>query len=467
MATIKRNELINALKAIKPYCAVGKTVLATSKMVLFDGPKCELRATNFRVYATVPLRTVHHATSIVQRDFTGEDVPFIDKPREELEAMKADELRALAEGLTEAQAAEIPGGVSKGKKADLVDALIAAKVPAKTERIDVQVEDRFLVDPCLLEKIVKSMDVAADAEIEISVNEFDFPAHSREGFYPTTLQIGENFQSIKVMSDNEFPEWPEEKTGPDAAMSRILENISGKKLAAVAVVPAESDGDRHHTANVFFDPAGKAVVGTDGSRLHALDAGVFGDKKIFIDAPSMHTVGKMAGDHMVNIDASQDGTRVAISAIIDGAGKDETVDLHLVATNDPEMNYPGYKGIVGTELPAEVKMDSKVILKALKEAGALLDADMKFVVLNMTEETIGASVYNPNTGHYDRANAVKFEEGTLAEPFNIGIMCKFLTQAIGAVGEKMTMRLRNAESPIRITGSGMAGFQAMVMPVRM
>lgn len=432
---IKKSVLIGALEKAKPFCGKSFEILEN---VLIDGPAGEIVATDIETTVVVP---------IVCEDFTREIAPDVEEivfPDEDLRAdmmsLKKDQLDDLAEY----------AGVPTGKKAEIVEAIMAASLEsaeaAKTaqgEPVVKQVGERFAVDPCHLLKIVKSLsDFKDDDLVDLSVDEFTYDDDLLDDLHAATLSVCGNFQQLTLAPVSEFPRFERPET------NRAFARISAETLGHVVSISNLEKKVEAFKRLVLFDVENQNIVATDGKRLYAAshDLGKIGTN-LQLPGETLKQLCKVARGKSIDINVDADGGHIQLNA----AG------ISVFTKNDTDSKYPGYMDLLSRDMAHNVLVDKKLLQQALDQAMVISDATVE-ITFNGGVQVAAAG----EAGVYHREKVPFLKDVSVDPPVQGHFNPRFLADAIKCMSEKVMVRLTDTSFPFFFQRENT--FQACIMP---
>jgi len=436
--------------------ATGNPADPIVKTILFDGENQKLMATNFSVYAEVHLPIFGASKTVIKPK---QSVARIS--RDDLEDLTVAQMKDLvADYFTKEQAEALPAKPKREDLLSVISLVFEASVDKEiSEAADewITVHERFCVEPKLFLKMVESMDEKPDDMIDLKME-----ACERPGSFGYLLSLGASFKTMPIENPDYFPE--NDKGHGDVLVTRL----PGNKLAKIANVPPQEANDtRSHIVNMFFDPIGKKIVSTDGSRLHTLDNDLNTEKNLFFDKRAMSAICKTAGDDDVVVKTTSACSMIEVFV--------PSANLTVYAINDPGAAFPEYSELF-SGYNRSVVIDFASLSKTVGQANVLADADFKAICMGFNGG-LDVSFFNPNTAEFEKENiAVSGDE---VEPKYVTHMNgKFVADAINGIGDKIIIKLKDVDNktdengtlegcyPLIFTSESFGAYSAAVMPMR-
>jgi len=408
---VAKKDLVEGLKMVKGF-KNGKSYPELGK-VLIDGPSQKIIATDMQTRGEVAISLTDYKQKIV-----GEK-PAVVHPDEDLttdlKSLKVGQLVDLCEY------AGIDLG-EKAKKADMVESIFnASEAAAQTEEKlpppETEVDERFLVDPDHLLKIVNSEN-SGDV-IDLHVEEFEQKSDFlTEGVNATALAIGEHFQRIPLTDIKEFPD-AREFTGTQVA------TIKGDDLRSLTDACNYKDDASPHQTVVMFDAKEKNLVSTNGNRLHMLKHQINLKQNITLPAGALGTLAKVAKDKDVTMKIDKNGSRAQF-----------TYGKLTVLTKDEDVNFPDYMGFMnGTKTVHSIEIDNDVFKDVVKQVGLI--SEVADFTLN---GVMNVEAANDDKGEYRRFD-VPFLKGKVDPEMTVRLNTGYVADALKHVGKKVTLKL--------------------------
>ena len=432
---VAKKELVEGLTMVKGFCN-GKSFPELGK-VLIDGPGQKIIATDMHTRAEVAISLTDYKQKIV-----GEK-PAVVHPDEDftadLKSLKVPQLTDLC-----AYVGVEPD--EKAKKADMVELIYkaseaSAQAEEKLPPPESEVDERFLVDPDHLLKIVKSENTGEmiDLHVEAFEQKSDFLV---EGVNATALAIGEHFQRIPLTDINEFPDG-RKFAGTAAA------KITGSELKSLVDGCYFAEDASPHYKVVMFDAKEKNLVSTNGNRLHVLKHKINIPNNLTLPGLALTNLVKVAKDKEIAMQVDKAGSRVQF-----------TYGKLTVTTKDEDIDFPDYMSFIsGTKTVHDIEIDGEVFENVVKQVKLIDDAaDFTF------NGVMNAQAANNDRGEYRRFD-VPFLKGKVEPEMTVRLNTAYVADALKYLGKKVTVRLTDdITRPVFFDGGN--NFRAIVAPMR-
>jgi hypothetical protein len=384
-----KGELITALETVGKFSGNGGNGIEILSKILIDGEGGAVLATNLDAFAEMPIKVTrtYQAVQCTQND----DVPEI--LREDLEDLTVAQLKQICVDFGIIMA-------SNPKKDDLIQSIMMNR-----EKY-VDVYWKFLVDSTFV-KIIKSLDIPKDAEIEIRCVAHILEKIDRKFVaIPTRISVGEGFKEIIVHNYADFPDAPE-------TSSEKVTTIPGENFSRVAMVCDTADA-RPHICSVLFDGERGEIVGTNGKRLH-VSKQVFSDYsgKFLVPAAALMSISQIAKKELVDVSIGFPKETIEKEGMFDKA--DGTISVFslkngcVVKTMNPEGEYPHYSDLFVTD-ESPVLVRKSEIQTVLNQANTIAGDDHA-VLISFTDSGIDISLMNEEKGAFSSPQNIEYVSG--------------------------------------------------------
>jgi len=285
---------------------------------------------------------------------------------------------------------------------------------------EVEIDEKFCVDPGNLLKIVHALDIQDGQDVSLVPGEFEFPAVEESMFEgdlakPLALTVGEYFQKLIIKPAEDFPKWT------DVTKSDKIMSITGNNLKRVAEICSDSDFEYREV--VMFDCDRQQIVASDGVRLHILKTPDLKGKDGFtIQHGAVKGVAALAGSEEVFVMLC--GTKRRVQFIGDG---------FTVTSRITGVEFPDYADRIREKSAHHVVVHRETFRKAVTQANLICGKDHSLATLSFNKG-VSISIENPSKGLFSREN-VPFK-GKVDPAVNMRLPVKHLMGLLSAAGGK-------------------------------
>jgi DNA polymerase III subunit beta len=431
-----RKSLLEAVRVAGRICGK-KSSLPILGCVVLDGEKQELQATDLETGLVWPLEITDYT-----HEAKPEEIPEEFRIGNNLADLTGPQLKNLAEDY----GIELP---AKAKVAEIRETILAACEKSEQEMGTLAVVKEKFCLPCQgLKRILDTLD---EEIVEIMpVQDGDQTLFGRT----PDVCIGENFSNLRTMDPSEFPVFPENLFGNAAVVK-----VPRKDLDAVAVAGTNEDKGFRLDA-VHFDLREKAIVATDGHRMHLAtldDVDAPQDLECFempIDA--IRVVRSVFGEKdRVPVEYDRESRMIRVMFGENGG---------RLYSRALEIRFPQWTAVVPkVEAQKWVSLEKSALEKPLMQALAISDGKYGGVQVKFNGG-IDLVFNNPDRGTYQKVSIPLKGKNYTDEENVIGLNMRYIVEAMRPVeSEDLEIRFEDASKPVTMEYEN---FKALVMPMR-
>jgi DNA polymerase III sliding clamp (beta) subunit (PCNA family) len=413
---IRKDELVKALTLAGKLAS---KLSVSTNLVKIDGSAQTFRATDLTTYIEIPIPIESQGRSRLASDSLPN--PFA------LDGLSEDQLKQIAS----LDGVDLPAGMSDP---DLIEAMIWKNwtLVAEAEQDSSEVVEEVLcIDGGELKKMV---DLSDDVLLDLGVVVGD----SDNLFASEYLSLG-GFQYIAISSPSDFPEWP------TLDITNSTATVSPEALRAVATATSR-EGVMN---NIRFDAEQKAVVATDGHRLHVADANIKGESWQFPVGALKPLLSMTSSDidFVLALGSNQEPYAVAnINGI-----------KFAVAVSQGE--FPPWTEIMPTDYQHEITMKKSDVTRVIEQASLMV---RKYSGLELTfNSNIAVKASNLDKGTFQQANIPI--NGNVDPSLTTGMSPRNFLDAVRPMNDIIEVKLNDKTQPIYFKAEN---FSALIMPLR-
>jgi DNA polymerase-3 subunit beta len=259
------------------------------------------------------------------------------------------------------------------------------------------------------------------------------------------------------LSAEDYPKIPDAQDFKYVEMkSKTLLNMIEKTIYATAGEEARFSLNGIYTEKTE-EGNGLRMVATDGHRLamveRELESKLKMDKGIILPRKGMAEAVKVLGDYDGKVAFAVKDKMAAISA------NDTVILMRLV-----DGKFPDYRKVIveGSEKKAVIVCDE--LVRNLRRVSIMVDEKARAVRFGFEKGVLKLESKNPNFGSSSTEMEIEYE----ADNMNIGFNDRYFIDIISAAKcEKITIELRDDQSPALVKVSDDPKYTCVVMPMRL
>ena len=258
-------------------------------------------------------------------------------------------------------------------------------------------------------------------------------------------------------------QYPSQPAFPDKAPSvavplTVLQQMISRTVFAIT---AENTRFSINGALLKVSPQGLVLVATDGHRLALVqrDVSLTGSELVaLVSRKALLELGRLK---------ATDENEEAIVAV-EGNFVFFRVGKRLLFSRLLEGTFPNYDKVVPQDNPTTVLVDRRALLDAISRVAVLTSETVRLIVLDFTSDGVTIATGGGATGVVvgEATETVPTEHD--GAPARIGLNHEYLRQFLGVVeAEKIEVRLKDSTTQALFLPAGAAGYQYVVMPMRL
>jgi len=252
-------------------------------------------------------------------------------------------------------------------------------------------------------------------------------------------------------------DFPRVETGAGLGEAISLPQKTLKRLLQLVQFAMASQDIRYYLNGMLLVLDGKQlrVVATDGHRLSYAETQLETEaeaREVIIPRKTVVELSKLLGDVDDPVELRIGTNQVTI-----------TLPGTELVTKVVDGKFPDYQRVIPTNQPRHLKANRQSVIQALQRAAILSNEKFRGVRLVMSENTLGIVC---NNNEQEEA-ADEIEVSYNGDPLDVGFNVTYLLDGLGAVNtDEITLSLGDANSSMLLTSEGEAGFNYVVMPMR-
>ena len=270
-----------------------------------------------------------------------------------------------------------------------------------------------------------------------------------------TIKSGRSRFNVMGIAASEFPAFPDTE---EKNLVRIeAENL--REMIEKTAFAVSTDETRYNINGFLLAEEDKTVrlVATDGHRLAIVEreAGTIPSAKegVILPRKGVHEMKKLLEE--------KDGT------FLFGVTKKSATmkkDATIINTRLIEGEFPDFKQILPKDNDKEVIAERRPFLEALKRVSILSADKIKGVKFSLAKDTLTLSSSSPEIGDATEEISVEYKGEDLEMAFN----ARYFIDVLEAIEEeKVSVKLKDQQSPGILSPVGYQGYTYIVMPMRL
>ena len=314
-------------------------------------------------------------------------------------------------------------------------------------------EGEIVVDARKTYELIREM---PDKEIYFKRKENNWVEIFTENIFFSVVGLDpKEFPEISFLEENNFQEFNRKN----------LRDMIEKTIYA-----ASSDETRPSLNGVFFEKINKnekealRMVATDGHRLsvvekHMEDEGGARASLEFIETGAIFPKKGLLEVKKLLEEETDSPTLKIFCTKNSGVFKKENIALAIRIIDE---EFPNYRQAIPEETKKNISIQKKELLDSIKRISVIAEERSRAINLCFSKGSVEISTLNPVFGEGKETMVVDYQEEDIKLGFNAG----YLIDILGSIaGEKVTIKIKDEDSPVIITPENNDEYTCVVMPM--